>query len=239
MVTAPPLDQTIADTSVDDGQGIPTRGARRGGRPSRRDALRLGEHILEIATELFLSDGYGATTIEAVAARAGISKRTFYHRFDDKAALFAAVVHRIIAQVRPPAHVALLEGATLRDILRRLAGLMLDAALAPRATALHRLITSESARFPELAQAVTAEGGAREAIRLIADLLGREFHDPRITAAAREFAAEQFLHMVVTIPQRRAIGLGAAMTRAELDAWADDTVGLFLAGCQGWATAQS
>ena len=59
--------------------------AARGGRPSRAEALRLRERILIAATELFLAEGYGSTTIEAVAARAGISKRTFYDRFDDKA----------------------------------------------------------------------------------------------------------------------------------------------------------
>jgi AcrR family transcriptional regulator len=75
-----------------------------------------------VATALFLSEGYGSTSIDAVARRAGISKRTFYHRFEDKAALFAAVVHRIIQQIRPPPEVPLLEGATLHEVLRRLAG---------------------------------------------------------------------------------------------------------------------
>src|ERR1700684_2412064 len=96
------------------------KAAGRGGRPSRADALRLRGRILEVATELFLAQGYGSTTIEAVAARAGISKRTLYHRFDDKAALFTAVVHQIIEQIRPPAGVPLLEGVTLQEILQRL-----------------------------------------------------------------------------------------------------------------------
>src|SRR6202047_4114393 len=119
-----------------------TKAVGRGGRPSCADALRLRQRILEVATELFLAEGYGSTTIEAVAARAGVSKRTFYHRFDDKAALFAAVVHRIIEQIRPPANVPLLEGVTLQEILQRLAGLILQAALAPQALALHRLVTA-------------------------------------------------------------------------------------------------
>ena len=89
----------------------------RGGRPSRADALRLRDRILAAATELFLAEGYGSTSIEAVAARAGISKRTFYDRFDDKAQLFAAVVHRIIEQIRPPPEVPLVAGATLPDDL--------------------------------------------------------------------------------------------------------------------------
>src|ERR1022692_2942220 len=116
--------------------------AARGGRPSRAEALRLRERILIAATDLFLAEGYGSTTIEAMAARAGISKRTFYDRFDDKAMLFAAVVHRIIEQIRPPADVPLLAGATLPDVLGRLAGLILHAALSPPALALHRLVNA-------------------------------------------------------------------------------------------------
>jgi AcrR family transcriptional regulator len=140
--------------------------------------LRLQQRILEAPPELFRARGYGSTTIEAVATRAGISKRTFYHRFDDKAALFAAVVHEIIEQIRPPAGVPLIEGATLRDILRRIAGMMLRAALSPQAIALHRLVMAESARFPELVRAVHGDGSTREAISLISGLLAREPRGP-------------------------------------------------------------
>ena len=213
-----------------------SKAAGRGGRPSRADALRLRGRILEVATELFLAQGYESTSIEAVAARAGISKRTFYHRFDDKPMLFAAVVHQIIEHIRPAAGVPLIEGATLRDVLRRLAGMMLHAALSPQALALHRLVLAESARFPELVRAVSGEGSAREAITLISDLLARELRDPLLSADDRAFAAEQFIFMVVAIPQRRAMGYGAAMTASGLDAWADKVVGLFLNGCRTWMT---
>jgi TetR/AcrR family transcriptional repressor of mexJK operon len=238
-VTTPPPAKTVPDITDDEDRGSPLTRTGRGGRPSRTDALLLGERILAVATELFLTEGYGSTTIEAVAVRAGISKRTFYHRFDGKQALFAAVVHRIIAQIRPPPDVPLLEGATLDDVLRRLARLILRAALSPDALALHRLITAESARFPELVRAVNAEGGEREATGLIADLLASKIRDPAFTAEARLFAAQQFLHMVVTLPQRRAMGLGAAMTATELDAWADSVVRLFLNGCRAWAPADA
>ena len=209
------------------------RKARRGGRPPRAQALLLRDRILEVATALFLSEGYGATSIEAVAERAGISKRTFYHRFDNKAALFAAVVHRIIEQIRPPPGVPLLEGATLHKILRRLAGLILQAALSPQAIALHRLITAESLRFPNLARAVYDEGWAREATTLIGDLLARELAGKRLKGELRDFAAMQFLYMVVALPQRREMGLGLPMTAKELTAWADNAVKLFLHGCRG------
>jgi TetR/AcrR family transcriptional repressor of mexJK operon len=213
-----------------DAEGIPRR---RGGRPSRTAAEALGERILDVATQLFLSHGYGATSIESVARRARVSKRTFYHRFDNKPAVFAAVVHRIIAGLRPPADVPLLQGGDLAAVLRGLATLILRAALSPQAIALHRLIVAESARFPQLAAVVAGEGSAAEAIRLIAGLLERETRAGNIALKNPVFGAQQFLHMVIALPQRRAMGLGPPMTPVEIDGWARDVVDLFLNGCGG------
>jgi len=204
--------------------------AGRGGRPSRQQAAQLGERILNAATHLFLSHGYGATSIEAVARRARISKRTLYHRFPDKPALFVAVVHRIIEGLRPPADIPLLEG-DLREILQRLAGLILHAALSPQAIALNRLIVAESGRFPRLAAVTT--GAAEEASRLIASILEGEVRAKRLALANPTFAAQQFLYMIVSLPQRRAMGFGAPMGSAEIDAWTGDVVNLFLNGCRG------
>jgi AcrR family transcriptional regulator len=205
----------------------------RGGRPSRADALRIRERILIDATELFLAEGYGSTSIEAVAKRAGVSKRTLYDRFDDKTALFTAVVHRIIDQIRPPPEVPLVEGATLADILERLALLILRAALSPQAIALHRLVNAESARFPELVRAVSSDGSTREAMELIGSLLEPDLANSNLSADDRAFAAAQFIFMVVALPQRRAMGFGTPMRQPELEAWAVKVVRLFLDGCRG------
>ncbi len=207
---------------------------RRGGRPSREEAARLGERILDVATELFLAEGYGATSIEAIAQRAGISKRTFYYRFPDKAALFAAVVHRIIQGLRPPAGTPLYEGDGLDEILRRLARLLLRAALAPMALALNRLIIAEAQRFPELAAIAAREGSRAEVVGQIAAMLHREARAGRLAIDRAEFAAEQFLQIVISQPQRRSLVLGQSMTEIELEAWSDDCVDLFLNGCRFW-----
>jgi len=206
---------------------------RRGGRPSSEASEQLGELILDAATELFLAHGYGATSIEAVAKRVRVSKRTFYHRFADKPALFAAVVHRIVERLRPPASVPIVEGADIQAILQRLAALILGAALSPQAIALHRLIVAESARFPKLAAVVAREGASEEAVKLIAGLLEREAHAGRLVIDDSEFAAQQFLYMVVTVPQRRGMGLGALMSAREVAAWPTKVVELFLDGCRG------
>jgi AcrR family transcriptional regulator len=50
------------------------------------------QRILAAATELFLADGYVATTLEAVARRGRVAARTVYVRFGTKAALFKRVV---------------------------------------------------------------------------------------------------------------------------------------------------
>ena len=208
--------------------------SRRGGRPSREEAALLGERILDVATELFLAEGYEATSIEAIAQRARISKRTFYHRFPGKAALFAAVVHRIIQGLRPPAGTPLYEGGGLDEILRRLARLLLRSALAPMALALNRLMVAEAQRFPELAAIAAREGSRAEAVGQIAAMLSREARAGSPAIDRPEFSAEQFLQMVISLPQRRALVLSQPMTKIELDAWADDCVDLFLNGCRHW-----
>jgi len=222
--------------------GLPADAAppRRGGRPSRQDAEQLRQTIIEVATAMFLSQGYGATSIDAIAQQARMSKRTFYHRFHDKAELFGAVVHDIVAKLYPPeasnaaGMAALFAGAELEQILRRIARIALRAAVSPQAVALQRMILSEASRFPELAQTILGEGSRQDAVTRIAALLERERQAGRIAIDETYFAAEQFLQMVVSLPQRRAMGLGTPMTEAELDAWSDDTIRLFLDGCRGW-----
>lgn len=209
-----------------------SRAPRRGGRPSRAAAERLGERILDAATDLFLRHGYGGTSIEAVARRTGISKRTFYHRYNDKAALFGAVLRRVVDRLRPPSAARLAEGADVETILLRLARLIVRAAVAPEALALHRLIVAESARFPQLAAAVANQGRAGEAIALIADVLERGARAGVLVVDDPPQVAEQFLYLVLTVPQRRALGLGPAMKASELDRLARRSVELLLDGCR-------
>jgi len=61
--------------------------------PLRQAQTALTEQrIVAAATELFVSDGYQATTLEAVAKRARVGARTVYVRFGTKAMLFKRVV---------------------------------------------------------------------------------------------------------------------------------------------------
>jgi TetR/AcrR family transcriptional regulator, mexJK operon transcriptional repressor len=200
---------------------------RRGGRPTRDAAAALGERIVAVATQLFLEHGFGATSIEAIAEAAGISKRTFYHRFRDKPDLFRAVVRRMIARWALPAEALVIEGP-LEDTLHRAAKQILAAALSPEALRLYRILIAEAPRFPELA-AITNEQGAA-GWRRLATFFEDEARAQKLALSDPAFAAEQFANMVLAGPRRRALGLGPAMSAAELDAWTKRTVALFLDG---------
>lgn len=62
---------------------------RSGGRPP--DPAK-DEAIIAAARDMFFAHGFAATTIEQVAAHAGVSKVTIYKRYEDKIALFEALV---------------------------------------------------------------------------------------------------------------------------------------------------
>jgi len=79
--------------------------------PVHRQTLRQAQtalteqRIVAAATELFLADGYLATTLEAVARHAGVGARTVYVRFGTKAALFNRVVEVAIVGDTAPVDV--------------------------------------------------------------------------------------------------------------------------------------
>jgi len=215
--------------SVEAEPGAALQRRRSGGRPSRLESERLSGRILDVSTALFLKDGFEATSIEAVARRAGISKRTFYHRFPGKEALFEAVVRRLIDRWTPSFDARLLEGPSLAVTLRQIASYMLEVALSPEALALHRVVIAEAQRFPGLAR-ILHELGAAPGIERISRLIDQRIAAGELRPIDSRFAAEQFILMVVSGPRRRALGLGAMMSRAELERWLDDTLALFFAG---------
>lgn len=58
----------------------------------RREATTAA--LVEAARELFAKDGFAATSLDAVAAKAGMTKGAVYHHFEGKKQLFEAVYAR-------------------------------------------------------------------------------------------------------------------------------------------------
>lgn len=68
-------------------------------RPDKRAerARRTREKVIEAARELFVAQGYGATSLQEVADRAGVAVQTVYFVFRNKRTLFKDVVDTSIA----------------------------------------------------------------------------------------------------------------------------------------------
>ena len=59
------------------------------GRTASRQSGRL---VLDAATALFMAQGYGAVSMDAIARAAGVSKATLYAHFSSKDQLFATII---------------------------------------------------------------------------------------------------------------------------------------------------
>jgi AcrR family transcriptional regulator len=192
-------------------------------------AALLEAAILDHATAAFLREGYAATSIEAIARQARVAKRTIYARWDGKPALFLAVLQRLVSGWLSSAG-EWPETDDLEAALQAAAHAILTVGLTREAIALHRLMIAESGRFPELGM-IMAQAGVQDGVGRIAALLDRAVVAGKLAPLDTAFVAEQFLHLVLAGPQRRAVGLGPALGADQLDAWGKRAVQLFLCGC--------
>ncbi|ABW14988.1 transcriptional regulator, TetR family [Parafrankia sp. EAN1pec] len=84
-------------------------------KPSRAEKTRLTRRrIVAAAAELFLDQGYGATTLDQVAARAGVAVQTVYFHFGNKATLLKEALD--VAAVGDDEPVALLDRPWLEEL---------------------------------------------------------------------------------------------------------------------------
>ena len=150
---------------------VPTRS----GRPRRTETTSA---ILDAALELWMERGYHSVSIDAVAARAGVSKPTIYRRWPNRQQLLVAVSQRFV----PPGEVADL--GSFRDevaaFLRERADLYGNAGirriLASAVAAssededFHRAIQPFLDRFPAGMRTIIQRGIARGDVRADVDI---------------------------------------------------------------------
>lgn len=136
----------------------------------RRKEARPGE-LLAAALDLFVEKGFAATRSEEVAARAGVSKGTLFLYFPSKDELFKAVVMENLGGrfTEWNAEFEAFEGTTA-DMLRYCMNVWWERVGNTQASGLTKLMVSEGANFPEL-----AEFYRREVVRPGHDLLRRIF----------------------------------------------------------------
>ncbi|PRX31471.1 TetR family transcriptional regulator [Paraburkholderia sp. BL18I3N2] len=118
--------------------------------------------IVGAAIEEFLAAGYDATSMDRIAARANVSKRTVYNHFPSKEALFAAILHQLWDASQSgdaPAYSADQPlRAQLLDLLGRKLRLLNDESF----LALARVAIAAGIHSPERARDMVARLGERE-----------------------------------------------------------------------------
>ncbi|MFH8813264.1 TetR/AcrR family transcriptional regulator [Streptomyces hygroscopicus] len=89
----------VRPSAVSDARSAPPPGAAAGDRPASGTGKRLRQGspkkraaIARAAFELFVAQGVAGTSVDAVAAQAGVSKRTVYDYYGSKERLFLSVI---------------------------------------------------------------------------------------------------------------------------------------------------
>lgn len=201
-----------------------------GGRPPACEIEERRQHLIAVATRLFLSKGYEATSLENIAREAGASKTTIYRNFGDKEELFRVIFNHHTESLWPTLSDVRTEGRDPREVLTDFGDLMMSHSIFnPDSMALMRLIYHEAPRFPELTR-IFAEID-RNAVDVVARYLHAARRGNQLRLADPVWSAIQFLQLIWGIlAHRLLIGLIPIPDENERRRVVDSTVDLFLNG---------
>jgi AcrR family transcriptional regulator len=123
--------------------------------PSKREqgASERREAIVAAGLAEFTAKGFANTRLEDVAKRAGVAKGTIYLHFKDKEALFQELVRTALVPIAARlAGFALPDGISLKKTMETFAGMWASEVVGTPRGDIIRLVISEGARFPSLAE---------------------------------------------------------------------------------------
>ncbi len=148
--------------------------------------------ILDSARILFLDQGFDATSMDAIAREAGVSKATLYVHFDDKDDLLLALVMEECKLYGPKTLWREHRGKIdLRAELHAIGTTFLEAFLDQRGLAVHRLMMSCASRHPRAAEVFMKSGPERCDAEVAAFLRAAQAQGlveiPDIVVAATQF----------------------------------------------------
>jgi AcrR family transcriptional regulator len=183
------------------------------------------EQILRGAMQVFLKSSYAETSMDRVAAEAGVSKQTIYSHFQDKEGLFKALMERVTIN-RFRTFFCLEEKLSGEPaiVLRQVAETFLTLKSDPEYLSLLRIIIAESERFPELAKLYT-----HTVIKQGRQLLCRYFDaHPHLNFMDSEAMAHIFIGSLVSYVLAQEILYGKEIIPLEYDRLIDSLVNLVI-----------
>lgn len=187
-------------------QTPPTAAPRARGRPARPESEQLAA-ALEAATWLLLNAGYAATTLEAVAKRAGMAKKTVYRYAANREDLVAQVVRGWTDAFEPVMAQEVQTSAEVLPALARVLDVIAARALSADAVGMFRLLTAD---FParEALLPVYQKNGIERGTVMLGDWLARLGERGLIQIRQPHVTAGLLLSMVIAEPLRQmALGL--------------------------------
>jgi TetR/AcrR family transcriptional repressor of mexJK operon len=161
------------------------------GRPS--DTAKR-EAVIAAATRAFFAHGFAASSIEQIAADAGVSKVTIYNNFGDKRALFVAAVEAQCETMRGHFSIDQLPPGSLRERLTAIGQAMVAFLSRPEMVQFERRIAAETEHEPEIGAAFLAAGPHRMK-QAFAQFLRAMVLTGELDIGDPELAAEQFAGM--------------------------------------------
>src|SRR5579864_3420331 len=99
-------------------------GSKAAGPQARRGGSR--EAIVEAAERLFLERGFGAVSMDELAAAAGVARRTLYNQFGSKEEIFREMLLRLSGQLESAFPPGIETQGDVEDVLRRIARIILE-----------------------------------------------------------------------------------------------------------------
>jgi AcrR family transcriptional regulator len=152
--------------------------------PARAEQARQNRRaVLDAAHDLFVEQGFGATTIEQIADRAGVSKPTVFNAVGNKVEVFRTVLDIAMAGDGEP-HRLSLDARDLDTAVTRVADYI--AQVCRRYAPLHRALSGAAGADPAMAELYEAAELQRyETAGQLLGLLEQHAHPLRPRARAR------------------------------------------------------
>jgi len=150
---------------------------------------RKREAIIQAAIAEFRANGFDITSMDKIAATAGVSKRTVYNHFPSKEELFAEILNQLWARVTAEQEAPYRPEAPLRDQLRPLLLKKVQMLADDNFLDLARVAIAATIHSPERAQSMVARMGEHEEGLTV--WIRAAQADGRLKPVAPEFAAQQ------------------------------------------------
>jgi TetR/AcrR family transcriptional regulator of autoinduction and epiphytic fitness len=179
---------------------------------------RKREAIIQAAIAEFRANGFEITSMDKIAATAGVSKRTVYNHFPSKEELFAEILNQLWARISAEQSVVYNRDQPLREQLRQMLQAKVQLMADENFLTLARVAIAATIHSPERAQNMVERMGEREEGLTV--WIRAAQTDGRLKPVDPEFAAHQVQGLLKTFgfwPQM-------SMGRAALDVDMQNTV---------------